>query len=51
MLDSVFDRFGILEFETQEKALEVLKTNSEIEIEGQKVKIVRTAPNYGRWKI
>lgn len=41
-----FQWFGILEFESQEKALEVLKSNSEIEIEGQKVKIVRNAPNY-----
>lgn len=41
-----FQWFGQLEFETVEKALEVLKANSTIEIEGQKVKIVRLPPNY-----
>ncbi|XP_053392709.1 heterogeneous nuclear ribonucleoproteins A2/B1-like isoform X2 [Mercenaria mercenaria] len=41
-----FQWFGCLEFETAEKALETLKANNVIEIEGQKVKLVRTAPDF-----
>jgi len=36
-----------MEFESSDKALEVLKKGKEIEIEGQKVKIVRTPPDHG----
>lgn len=41
-----FQWFGCLEFESVDKALETLKGNNTIEIEGQKVKLVRQAPDF-----
>ncbi|KAH3871032.1 hypothetical protein DPMN_034226 [Dreissena polymorpha] len=41
-----FQWFGVLEFETVEEAQAVLKKANQIEIEGQKVKIVKQAPDY-----
>lgn len=41
-----FQWFGCLEFESPEKALETLKLANVIEIEGQKVKLVRTPPDF-----
>jgi hypothetical protein len=43
------NRFGCLEFESVDKALETLKGNNTIEIEGQKVKLVRQAPDFGKY--
>ena len=44
----VYFRYGIVEFESPEKALAAMKdNNNEIEIEGNKVKLVRISPNPG----
>lgn len=37
-----------MEFESVDKALDVLKKANVIEIEGQKVKLVRTAPDQSK---
>ena len=37
-----------MEFESPEKAMETLKASNLIEIEGQKVKLVRQAPDFGK---
>jgi len=37
-----------MEFESADEALRILKQANQIEIEGQKVKIVRLPPDYGK---
>ncbi|KAL4240252.1 hypothetical protein ACF0H5_001046 [Mactra antiquata] len=40
-----FQWFGCIEFETLDDALQTLKKSNQLEIEGQKVKLVRSAPD------